>query len=112
MAKGIKLITTHSDAARALPIDFGDSLIDCGGDKAPRIYGSYFDAAQAFVMPKMVLGATMVLKSLKMNSQIVYEWYHKYVSAHLTIKTHWPMTDMCGWSNRGGSCIIYLIPLA
>lgn len=93
MANGIKLIRSHDNAARVLRIDFGVSLMVWGGDKAPETCGSYFDTAQAFVIPKMVLGATMVLKSLKMNSQTVYEWYHRDFIAIWIIERRRLMTD-------------------
>jgi hypothetical protein len=108
MAKGVRLIRSHDNAARALPIDFRDSLTVCGGARPPVTSGSYFDAAQAFVIPKMVLGTTMVLKSLKTNSQRVYEWYHRDVNALWTSKTYRLMTEECRWSNRVGWYMIYL----
>lgn len=101
MANGIKLMRSHDNAARVLRIDFGVSLMVWGGDKVPGTCGSYFDTAQAFVIPKMVLGATIVLKSLKTNSQKVYEWYHSDFNALWIIERHRLMTGEYGWSNRG-----------
>ena len=93
MANGIKLIRSHDNAAKVFPIDFGVSLMVWGGNKTPETCGSYFDTAQAFVIPKMVLGATMVLKSLKTNSQKVYEWYHRDFKALWIIERHRLMTE-------------------
>lgn len=92
IANEIKLIRSHVNTARVLPIEVGESLMVWGGAKAPETCGSYFDTAQAFVIPKMVLGATMVLKSLNTNSQKVREWYHRYFNALWTMERHRLMT--------------------
>jgi hypothetical protein len=69
MAKGSKFIQTHkiTVGVRMRVVRIISGLTGaCGASSS--------DIANAFRIPKVVLGATMVFKSLKVKSQMEYAW--------------------------------------